>query len=112
MKVAIKHARWLVAVGAALFVLALPTVAWAASATQTTCSYPNQNCQPPATVLGETQTSSGGSPTAVEGAQASNGSSLPFTGADIAGLTAIGVVAIGVGYVMHRRARTRTRIQG
>ncbi|HZR15372.1 MAG TPA: hypothetical protein VFC33_19200 [Acidimicrobiia bacterium] len=110
MKVAIKHARWMVAVAAALFVLALPTVAWAASATQTTC-YPN--CQPPASVLGETTTpTTAGATTAVEGAQASNGSSLPFTGADIAGLTAIGVVAIGVGYAMHRRARTRTRIQG
>ena len=106
-----KHVRWIVAVAAALFVLALPAVAWAASPAQTTCSYPNQNCQPP-TVLGETQTNPG-SPTAVEGAQASRGSSsLPFTGGDVAGLATIGVVAIGVGYAMHRRARTgRTRIQ-
>ena len=110
MKVAMKHARWLVAVAAALFVLALPTVAWAASATQTTC-YPN--CPPPS-VLPETLTSTPTTAqnTAVEGAQASNGSSLPFTGGDVAGLAAIGVVAIGVGYAMHRRTRTRTRIQG
>jgi hypothetical protein len=103
-----KGVRWMVAVAAALFVLAVPTVAWAANATQT-CTYPDQNCVP-VNVLPETLTKPA-QPSAVEGTQASQGSSLPFTGGDVAGLAAIGVAAIGVGYVMHRRGRTRTRIQ-
>jgi hypothetical protein len=99
--------RWMVAVAAALFVLAVPTVASAATATQATGCYPD--C-PPANVLPETLVKPT-QPAAVAGTQASQGSSLPFTGGDVAGLAAIGVAAIGVGYVMHRRGRTRARIQ-
>jgi len=52
-------------------------------------------------------------PTEVEGATAVNGaaaakspsSTLPFTGADVAELAAVGGAAVGVGYVLVRRSR-------
>ena len=44
-------------------------------------------------------------PSAVEGTQASQGSSLPFTGGDVVGLTIIGVGALGVGTVLVRRSK-------
>lgn len=43
----------------------------------------------------------------VQGAQASNSSSLPFTGGDVTGLALIGVGAVGVGAVVVRQSRRK-----
>jgi hypothetical protein len=81
--------------------LAAPGAAWA----QTTDDYtgpppvvsptvvsPGGNANPPV-VLGNTQTPRAGS------------DNLPFTGADIAQFTVIGLSALGAGYVLRRRSR-------
>ena len=41
-------------------------------------------------------------------APATSGSGLPVTGGDIAGMTAVGLAAVGTGAVLVRRSRRRT----
>ncbi len=112
-----KRVRWVVLLALALGALALPATAFAAPrASQVQpCEYPNTNCTVPSTVLGITVTSGTGAnagttattaganvaPANVSAGQAS----LPFTGGDVAGLVAIGVGAILVGYLLARTRR-------
>ena len=64
------------------------------------------NNKPGGAVLGEQLSRSTGSG-AVAGTSASRGAGLPVTGGDIAGLTAVGLAAVGAGTVMVRRSRSR-----
>jgi len=84
-------------------VFVVPTVAGAAS---TTCY---TGCTPstvsPNTVLPPSPPSTGGPQTAATTTIANGSSSLPFTGADIGELAAVGVGAVVIGGVMTRRRR-------
>lgn len=91
------HRRLLVA--GLMFSAALLTgsSAWAAT-------YPNGGT-PPTTVHVEAQTAV--APTTTTPAPPASGSSLPFTGGDVAALTGTGVAAIGLGTFLTRRSRRR-----
>jgi hypothetical protein len=103
-----KRVRWFVLFALVLAALALPATAFAAPhASQ--CTYPEQNCNVPSTVLGITTTPGGAQPgsstTQQPAAVAAGQSSLPFTGGDIAGLSAVGVGAILIGFLLARSRR-------
>jgi hypothetical protein len=116
-----KRVRWFVLFALALAAFALPASAFAAPHASQQCKYPDTNCTVPSSVLPATVTSgtpgtsgtSGTSATTANVAPANvsaGQSSLPFTGGDIAGLVAIGVGAILVGFLLARTRRgTRTR---
>ena len=81
--------------------MAVPGAAWAQTndyteppptVSPTVVTPPGGNSNPPV-VLGNTQT-----PRADSG-------NLPFTGADIAQMTVVGLSALGAGYVLRRRSR-------
>lgn len=100
-----KRFRWFVLFAVVLGALALPASAFAAPPSG--CTYPDTNC-PPATVLPAVIEKPGATTpttTTVAGVQAAQ-SSLPFTGGDIAGLGAIGVGAILVGFLLTRTRRS------
>jgi hypothetical protein len=61
-------------------------------------------------VKGVTQTSDPGSGASGTSSTSSSGSTLPFTGGDIAGLALIGAGAVGVGYVLVRQGRRRRAV--
>jgi hypothetical protein len=61
-------------------------------------------------VKGATQTSDPGSGASGTTSTSSSGSTLPFTGGDIAGLALIGAGAVGVGYVLVRQGRRRRAV--
>jgi hypothetical protein len=91
------HRRLLVAGLMVSAALLTGSSAWAAT-------YPNGGT-PPTTVQVEAQTAV--APTTTTTAPASSGSSLPFTGGDVATLTGTGVAAIGLGAFLTRRSRRR-----
>lgn len=107
-----KRVRWVVLLALALGALALPAAAFAAPPANQGCEYPNTNCTVPSTVLGITVTSGTGN-TATSATTAGTNvagvstgqASLPFTGGDVAGLVAIGVGAILVGFLLARTRR-------
>jgi hypothetical protein len=61
-------------------------------------------------VKGVTQTTDGGSSVSGTSSTSSSGSTLPFTGGDVAGLALIGAGAVGVGYVLTRHSRRRRAV--
>lgn len=90
--------RYIVGMAIAI-TLAIPGVAAAED-------YVNQE-QPK--VLGEGQARTDAEPApAAASAGDTRGGSLPITGGDVAGLTAIGVAAVGVGTALVRRSRRAT----
>lgn len=98
--------RWFLVFALALFVLALPATAWAARAADNTCPYPGTSC-PPTSVAPEVVSTT--APSNVLGTNAANNSSLPFTGGDILGLTAIGGGAVVVGVLLARARKADSR---
>jgi hypothetical protein len=98
--------RWFVVFALTLFVLALPATAWAARAAEDPCPYPGTTC--PSTSVAPENVSTSPSNVLAENAS-TGGSSLPFTGGDIAGLTAIGGGAIVVGIVLARARKADSR---
>lgn len=80
----------------AVGVVALPSIALA----QSTCSYPFAGCTP-------TTPTGGTTPSTPAPATKAATSSLPFTGADVEQLAAIGGVAIIAGGLLVRRSRRR-----
>lgn len=82
----------------AVGVVAVPSIALA----QSTCTYPFAGCTPTTPTGGTTP-----STPAVAPATKAASSSLPFTGADIEQLAAIGGVAIVAGGLLIRRSRRR-----
>lgn len=112
-----KRVRWFVVFALALGALALPASAFAARSAQCP-NYPGTDCTVPSSVLGITTTPQNPATTGGTGANVSPAnaavsagqSSLPFTGGDIAGLGAIGVGAVLVGFLLARTRRgARTR---
>ena len=90
-----RRAARLLAAGAIVAGVLAPTAAFATS------NYPNPGTTPPASHDPGTQ---------VEAATTSSGSSsLPFTGGDVLGLTAIGGSAVVIGGVLAHRGRRRSR---
>jgi hypothetical protein len=92
----------------------------AAAHADVTCSVPGASCAAPS-ITPVTITTGGGFSPAVEGSTAvqvapsssvqtspAPTSSLPFTGGDVAGLTAAGLGLLGAGTVLVRRNRVRT----
>ena len=79
---------------------AVPAVAGAASTCYTGCTPPTV-----ASVSVTPTTSSGGGTTAHTSALVNGSSSLPFTGADIGELAAVGAGAIVIGGILARRRR-------
>jgi hypothetical protein len=101
--------RWFVLFAVALCALALPATAWAARAADDPCPYPGTSC-PPTNVAPENVATTTGAPSNVLAENAgTGGSSLPFTGGDIAGLTAIGGGAIVIGVVLARARKANSR---
>jgi hypothetical protein len=89
-----RRAARLFAAGAIVAGVLAPTAAFATN-------YPNGGTTPPSSVDPGTQ---------VEGTTATSGSSsLPFTGGDVLGLTAIGGGAVVIGGVLAHRGRRRSR---
>jgi hypothetical protein len=85
----------------------LPGLTHAAGAA--TCGYPAVSCSQPQLTSGSSS-ASGGSPVHAAVSPSSSGASapsggLPFTGADVAELSAIGVAALGAGTLLLRRGR-------
>ncbi len=78
-------------------VLAVPSIALA----QSTCTYPFAGCTPTTPTGGTTPS------TPAPATKAATSSSLPFTGADVEQLAAIGGVAIIAGGLLVRRSRRR-----
>ncbi|HEY7133596.1 MAG TPA: hypothetical protein VIB48_00895 [Acidimicrobiia bacterium] len=99
--------RWIVVFAVALFALALPATAWAARAADT-CPYPGTTC-PSTSVAPENAATTAPSNVLGENASTGSNSSLPFTGGDIAGLTAIGGGAIVVGVLLARARKADSR---
>jgi hypothetical protein len=110
--------RLIVAGAAASFGLVfVPGLVGAAGASPT-CGYPAVTCtQPqltsndggaPGTSTGTSQTSGDGdAAVGTSSAPTTSTGSLPFTGADVAELSAIGVAALGTGALLVRRGRPR-----
>jgi LPXTG-motif cell wall-anchored protein len=96
----------LVAAGAAV----MPAAAWADGTTATCGPYPLQACPPPPPQFGGTGSSEPTPPTssAIAFSDASGGS-LPFTGADIEQMAAVGGTALVLGSVLVARKRRRAR---
>ena len=93
--------RWVASAVVVIASMAAPGAAWA----QTTDDYTG-----PPPVVSPTAVSPGGdgnSPVVLGNTQTPRASTdnLPFTGADIAQFTVIGLSAIGAGYVIRRRSR-------
>jgi hypothetical protein len=101
--------RLLLAGTAASFGLVfLPGLTHAAGAA--TCGYPAASCSEPQLTSNGGSSSAGGSPANAAVSPSSSGASapsggLPFTGADVAELSAIGVAALGAGTLLLRRGR-------
>lgn len=87
---------------AVVMAMSVPTVAYADT---TSSCYPATSCAPPTTA--PPSSSTGGSAQQVQPSTAAASSSLPFTGADIEQLAAIGGGAILIGAVLVRRSRRR-----
>jgi hypothetical protein len=83
---------------------AVSTVVCGWSAGAWASSYPNGGTTP-TTVRVDAQTAV--APATATVTQAPSGSTLPFTGSDVATLAGSGVVAIGVGTLLTRRSRRK-----
>lgn len=83
-------------------VVAVPSMAFADSTCYTGCTGPAQGVTTPTTAPAPAQAP-------IEPVQAPTSGGLPFTGADIEGMAAVGAGALVLGGVMVRRSRRHSR---
>jgi hypothetical protein len=83
----------------------LPGLTHAAGAA--TCGYPAVNCSQPQLTNNAAASAPEGNAAVSSPSEAPSSGSLPFTGADVAELSAIGVAALGAGTLLARRSRSR-----